>query len=295
MKKTLKPLLPLLALLSVLPPVRGADDVIAKVGAQEIKSAEVTPYLQNLSEADRAALLNNPAALSQAVRTLILQQILFKEALASGWDKTPEVVAQLERLRQGAIAETYLQSITKIPEGYPTDADVSALYEAKKSELQVPAQIRLAQIYIPVAKDAPKAEQEKAKARADQAAKDSKSGDFAAVARDKSEARETAARGGEIGWLALTQIQPEIRSKVADASKGTVTDPIRLNDGWYVVKVLETKDAHTATPEEVKAQLVQALRNERMRANREAYLAKLQQQNPVALDELGLSKLIKKE
>jgi hypothetical protein len=32
-----------------------------------------------------------------------------------------------------------------------------------------------------------------------------------------------------------------------------------------------------------------------MRANREAYLAKLQQQNPVALDELGLTKLIKKE
>jgi len=281
-------ILPILAA----PLARAAGDVIARVGDQEIKAGQVTPYLENLSEPDRAALLKNPAALSQALRTLILQQVLFKEAVASGWDKTPDIAAQLERLRQGAIAETYLQSIAKVPEGYPTDDEVKAVYEARKSDLQVPAQIRIAQIYVAVPKDAPKEAQDKAKARIEEISKAVKSGDFAAVAREKSDERESASRGGEVGWLAESQIQPEIRSKVASLPKGSVTEPVRLADGWYVVKVLEVKDAHTASLDEVKAQLVLALRNDRARANREAYLSKVQQQNPIALDELELSKLL---
>lgn len=289
-RRSLHALLTLLVLAA--PSARAADDVIARVGDQEIKAAQVTPYLDNLSESDRAALLKNPAALSQAVRTLILQQILMKEAITSGWDKTPDVAEQLDRLRQGAIAETYLQSIAKVPEGYPSEEEIKTVYEARKSDLQVPTQIRLAQIFIAAPKDAPKDAQDKAKARIDEVAKAVKAGDFAAVAREKSEERETASRGGEVGWLAENQIQPEIRSKVASLSKGSVTEPVRLADGWYVVKVLEVKEAHTATLDEVKDQLVKLLRNERARANREAYLSKLQQQSPIALDELGLSKLL---
>ena len=217
---------------------------------------------------------------------------MFKEAASAGWDKTPEIAAQLDRLRQGAVAETYLQSIAKVPDGYPSEDDMKAVYEARKADLQVPAQIRLAQIYIAIPKDAAKDAQDKAKLRIDEISKTAKAGDFSAVAREKSEERETASKGGEVGWLAESQIQPEIRSKVASLPKGAVTDPIRLPDGWYVIKVLDLKEAHTATFDEVRSQLITALRNERARANREAYLARLQQQNPVALDELGLSKLL---
>lgn len=279
-------------LLLLLPALQAADDVIARVGESEIKAAQVRPYIENLSEQDRAALAKNPAALSQAVRSLILQQMLFKEAVAAGWEKNPEVVAQLERVRQGAISESYLQSVSKIPDSFPSAEEVKTVYEARKDELKVPKQIRLAQIFVAVPKDADKAAQDKAKARIEELAKAVKAGDFASVARDKSDARETAARGGEVGWLAESQLQPEIRTQVSGLAKGGVSEPVRLADGWYLLKALETKDAHTATLDEIKDQLATALRTDRARATREAYLAKLQQQNPVALDELGLAKLL---
>lgn len=281
----------------LLPAVRAADDVIARVAGTEIKAGQVKPFLAGLSEPDREALLKSPAALSQTVRSLILQQLLFKEALAAGWDKTAEVTEQIERLKQAVVAESYLGSIAKIPDGYPSEQEVKSLYEARREDLKVPRQLELAQIYVAVPPDADKAGQEKAKARIDaaaQAAKAAKAGDFAAAAREMSDERESASRGGTLGWLAESQIQPEIRTKVAALPKGSVTEPIRLADGWYVVRVIDTKDAHTATFEEVKAQLVRLLQAERARANREAYLAKLQQQNPIALDELALDQLIKK-
>lgn len=282
--------------LALVTTLHAQDAVIARVGDNEIKIEQIKPFLTGLTADEKAALESNPSLLSQTVRTLILQQILFKEALAAGWDKSPEVVAQLERLRQGAIAESYIQSIAKVPEGYPTDAEVQSAYDARKDNLLVPKQLRLAQIYI-AAPQGDKAADEKAKTRIETVAKSLKapSADFAAIARDQSEERESASRGGEVGWLAESAIQPEIRAKVSSLTKGGTSDPIRLGDGWYVVRVLDVKDAHTATLPEIKDRLVAALRAERIRQNREAYLAKVQQQNPVALDELALTKLLQKQ
>jgi len=284
----------LLATAALLPCAQAADEVIARVAGEEIRGNQIKPYLATVSDEDREALLKNPAALSQVVRNLITQQMLYKEALAAGWEKSPDVAEQIERLKQGLIAESYLQSLTKIPDGFPSDQDVKAVYEARKDQMNVPKQIELAQIFVAVSQEADKAEQEKARARIDEVAKAAKSGDFAAIAREKSDERETASRGGAVGWLALPQIQPEIRAKVSSLPKGGLTEPVRLADGWYVVKVLDVKEPHTASLEEVKDQLVKLLRNERTRANREAYLSKIQQQKPVVLDELALGKLIEK-
>ena len=291
----LRPFLSTVAVFSLIGAAFAQDAVIARVGDNEIKADQVKPFLTGLTEAERESLASNPAMLSQAVRTLILQQILFKEALASGWEKNSDIVAQLERMRQAAIAESYLASISKVPEGYPSDADVKAAYEARKDQLLVPKQLRLAQIYI-AAPEGDTAADEKAKARIDAVSKSLKASgaDFASIARDQSEERETASRGGEVGWIAEASIQPEIRAKVSALAKGGTTEPIRLADGWYVVRVLETKEPHTATLDEIRDRLVLVLRNDRIRQNREAYLAKIQQQNPIALDELSLSKLIQK-
>lgn len=271
------------------------NGVIAKVGSTEIKADEIRPVLAGLSEAEREALAADPALLSRTVRTLILQQILFKEATASGWDKNPEIAAQLERIRQGAVAESYLQSVAKVPEGFPTESDLRAAYEARKEELVVPKQYRVAQIFI-AAPEGDKTADEKARARIEAVAKSLRApnADFATVAREASEERESASRGGEVGWLTEATLQPAIRSKVTTLPKGGTSDPVRLNDGWYIVRVLETKDEHTATFDEVKDRLAALLRNERLRLNREAYLARLQQQNPIVLDELTLDQLIKK-
>ncbi len=264
-----------------------ATTVIAKVGDTELKAKDLAPYLASLSADDRAALTKNPALLNQVVRSLILQQVLVKEALSANWDKRPEVVEQLERLRKNAIAEDYLVTVAKVPDNYPGDTEVKAAYDARKDQLQLPRQYQLAQIFI-ASDDA------NAQANLDAVAKALKAAnaDFAAIAKDKSQEPQSAARGGEIGWLTAAAVQPEIRDRLANASKGAVTEAIRLPDGWHIIKVLDVREPRTATLEEVKPRLVEVLRNERAKSNRDAYLAQLQQKNPVSLNELALSTLL---
>lgn len=268
------------------------DGAIARVGSEDISVERVRAYLENLAPADRNALEKNPALLNQAVRTLILQQILFKEAMAADWDKQPEVVAQLERVRQNAIAESYLDTVAKAPDDYPSDTELLATYEARKAQMVIPKQVQLAQIYVAAqagGKDAA------ARRRIDAIEQKVRQGDFAPVARAESDEKESAAKGGEVGWVQEANLQPEIRQQVSGLKKSETSKPIQLEDGWYIVKVLDVKEARTAALDEVREQLKRAMRVERTRQNREAYLAKLQQQNPMAVNELALATLLKPE
>jgi parvulin-like peptidyl-prolyl isomerase len=275
-------------------PAKADATIIAKVGDSEVKADDIKPLIEKLPLRDQLLLSKDPAALNNLVRELIVQQLVFKEALSKKWEQQPQIVAQLERIRQQAITQSYLQSLATPPADFPSQADLETAYETlkKNNALQVPKQYRLAQIYIACPKGADKATEEKAQSKVDAAVKAWKNGDFASVAKSQSDDRASAQRGGEIGTLGESQIQPEIRSAISSLSKNGTTEPIRLNDGWHIIRVIEVKEPYTASLDEVKAALANELRKEKAQVLAKAYLAKLLQQNPVTLNEIEVSKLV---
>jgi peptidylprolyl isomerase len=274
----------------------GDADIVARIGETDVKAEDVRAFIATLDPREQAALAHDPALLSQTVRMLLARQLVFKEAMAQKWDQQPAVAAQLQRARENTITESYLQSVSKPPEGFPSDAELESAYEANKTAFLVPRQFRIAQIFVAVSKDADKAAQEKARRKLDDIVKKlkQKGADFGAIAQTDSEESESAGRRGEIGWLSEAQMMPEIRSQVAGLAKDAVTEPVRLDDGWHIVKLLDTKAAHTQPLTEVREPLAERLRAERAQVNRRAYLAKLLQQNPPAVNELALSILLGK-
>jgi parvulin-like peptidyl-prolyl isomerase len=273
----------------------GADTtVIAKVGDNEVRAEDIKPFIEKLPVRDQLLLSKDAAALNEFVRGIIIQQLVYKEALSKKWEQQAQVAAQLDKIRQQAITQSYLQSLSTPPEDFPSQADLQGAYDAlkKNNALQVPKQYRLAQIYVACPKGCDKDTEAKAQAKLDAVVKAVKSGDFATVAKSQSDDASSAQRGGELGFLAESQIQPEIRSTLSSLSKGATSDPVRMSDGWHVVKVLEVKEPYTATLDEVKGSLANELRNQRAQVLGKSYLAKLLQQNPVTLNEIAVSKLI---
>src|SRR5215470_4031700 len=102
------------------------DDVVARMGSIELKAQEVRNYVATLDPRMQSAILQNPAYLSQAVRILLAQEMALKEAEAKKWDQQPAVAAQLQRIRESAIMELYLQSVTVPPTSYPAEADIQS-------------------------------------------------------------------------------------------------------------------------------------------------------------------------
>ncbi len=298
MKLIRLPILVAAALAAFTMPLHAQPDgsnLIAKMGSKDIPLAEIQTALGRLSAEERTAIDQNPSLLNQAVRAMLLQKAVMEKAVAEGYDKKPDIVAQLERVREAALVESYLQSVSKVPEDYPSEAEIKAAYDANLKALVVPKQIQMAQIYIAVPQDAGAEANQKARTRVEDvvAKLKAKDADFGGIARRSSDEPTSAGRDGEIGWLTEAQIQPEIRECTAKLKKGEISEPVRLSDGWHILKCLDVKESYVAGLEEVRQGLVSRLRAERARANREQYVAGMLRENPLAINEIAMAQLLK--
>jgi parvulin-like peptidyl-prolyl isomerase len=271
-----------------------ADGVLARVNGTDIKADEIRPYLETLSPQVQAELAAKPVELNQAIRMLLTRRVVLAEDQAQKWDQNPAFTSQLDKLRETALVESYLQAQTEPPADYPSEADLKAAYEANKAALVAPRQFRLAQIFVSTPSGADEATLKKAQSKLDGITKQlGKSGaDFAAIAGKESDESNAAANGGELGWLAEAQIQPEIRESVTALAKGVISKPARLADGWHILKLLEVRESRQLTLDEVRGELSKRLRTKQSQINRQTYLSKLLEKNPITVNELAVSQVL---
>jgi len=271
-------------------------EVVGRMSGIDVSSEEIRAYLETLTLQERAALSKDPAALAQLVRAYLARRAVLKEAQAKKWDQQPAIRAQLDRAREETLIDLYLDSISRPPDTFPSEAEVQAAYEANKAAFQVPRQFHLAQIYVAAPQGTDKEAEAKARRKVEELSRrlKQKGTDFAAVARAESEEKHSAAQGGEIGWLSEQQMIPGIRGPVTALAKDGISEPIRLDDGWHLIKLLEVRAASTRPLAEVRDSIASQLRADRVRANRQAYLTKLLEQNPPTINELALPKVLAK-
>lgn len=262
-------------------------EVVARVGDTEVTADELRNFIGGFSLQEQAAFAKDTALLSQAIRQVLVNRLVLDEAIQKKWEQQPGVAAQLSRIREKALTELYLQSVSTPPGSYPTDQELQKTFDANRSVLIAPRQYQLRQIFVAEPKGGDKAAQAKAKERLDEFQRKLKDTDFATVASTGND----APNGGDLGWVGEGQLRPEISAHVTGLTKNAMSDPIRLDDGWHIIKLLDTKAAHPLTLAEVRDQLVQQMRTERAASIRRAYLAQLLKQHPPVINELALSKL----
>jgi parvulin-like peptidyl-prolyl isomerase len=267
-----------------------SGDIVGRVGDINVSVDEIRGYVASLGGRERDALTQQPALLNQAVRALLANRLVLQEVKAKKWDQQANVAAQLDRVRDSALVELYLQAASTPPASFPSDDELQKVYDANRAAFLMPRQFQLAQIFVAAPKDTDKATDDKAKAGLEDIQRKLKAGaDFAALATEGG-----APNGGNLGWLAENQVRPEIRTQVMGLAKSATSEPIRLDDGWHILKLVDTKASYTRTLPEVHDQLVQEMRAERAKMLRQAYLGELLKQHPPVLNELALSALIDK-
>ena len=134
-------------------PAKTANEIVARVGGADLTADDLRAYVAALGPREQVALAKDPALLSQAVRLLLANRLVLQEALAKKWDQQPNVAAQLQRVRENAVAELYLQSVATPPASFPTDEDVQKAYDANRTAFLMPRQFQLAQIFVAAPKD----------------------------------------------------------------------------------------------------------------------------------------------
>jgi parvulin-like peptidyl-prolyl isomerase len=266
------------------------SDVLAHIGDIDVKVGDVKIALQQLPPVKAYEIEQNPVAFRHLVESVALRQLLLKEAIAKHWDQQPEVASQIERVKSTTIANSYLLELTKLPDDYPGEDELRKTYEETKQSLSIPHRFQLSQIFIaqPADADAAKIASAQAKLQALLKKLHEPAADFAEIARSDSEDKASAAKGGEMGWLDDTKLPSLIRLRVIHLAKSAISEPIRINDGWHIVKVLDNADVSPVPYDQIKGILADQLRAQRVQNDIENYLATRLKQNPVSIDDQEL-------
>jgi len=139
------------------------------------------------------------------------------------------------------------------------DADVQALYDANFADAGGDLEWNASHILV--------ATEEEAQSLIDQL---NDGADFVALAQEFSTG-PSGPNGGALGWFGTGMMVPEFETAVAGLEAGEISAPVQTQFGWHVVKLNESRISAPPALEDVRADLEEELRRQRV----DAYLAEL--------------------
>ena len=83
--------------------------------------------------------------------------------------------------------------------------------------------------------------------------------DFSKVAAETSKDPGSKAEGGDLGWFTKDRMVPDFANAAFAMKPGQVSDPVKTQFGWHVIKVEEMRTKPQPTLDELKEQIDQHL------------------------------------
>jgi peptidyl-prolyl cis-trans isomerase C len=240
------------------------EEKIATVGGRAVTVAEFEAYLKfkRLTTDDSSR------------RSRLLDQYLEREALAAAIEKQALldkalIAAELSEFRKQMLISRYFEACLKDKIGQ--DA-VRNYYNANAADYEH-EQVKVAHILV---RTHPKMSEPERRAKlttAQQAYSQIRSGrDFAKVARQLSEDKVSAKKGGDLGWIKKGGIDKNFSRKAFELEQGTVSEPFETPFGYHVIKVLEAPRTVKRSLETVAGDIRFQLKNKAKKAELERLL-----------------------
>jgi len=146
-----------------------------------------------------------------------------------------------------------------------SDQELHAYYNQHIDEFKVENRVHVEHILFKTLgkTDAEVAEIQK---RAEDVLKKAKSGaNFEDLAKKYSE-DTTASKGGDLGWIVLGQTVPEFEHAAFSLPKGSISDLVKTQYGFHVIKVLDKETARTKSFDEVRSQILPIVLEDKVNA-----------------------------
>ena len=215
-----------------------ADPVIARVDGKEIRQSDLA-----LAEADIGS--NLPPSAPEARREALLMYlidvtIISNAAEAKKLAQAPGFDRRVAFARQKVLMEAVLDQETKAA---ANEGAMKKLYEDSVARSKPEEEVRARHILV---ESEDKAKEVLGKLKA--------GGDFAALA--KTESKDTgSAEGGDLGYFTKEQMVPEFAEAAFKLDKGALSDPVKTQFGWHVIKLEDKRSKPVPAFDAVKDQI----------------------------------------
>jgi peptidyl-prolyl cis-trans isomerase C len=215
-----------------------SDPVVARANGVDIHESDL-----NFAEEEIGG--NMPTMPPQQKRDYLINYLVDVVVLSQTADQQklgdrPEVKHRLTFDRNRLLMEALLQDVGRAA---LSDEAEHKVYDDAVKQMTNEEEVHARHILVPT--------EDEAKAIVAQL----KSGaDFATLAKEKSK-DPGAADGGDLGYFTRDQMVPEFANVAFKLDKGQISDPVKTQFGWHIIKVEDKRIKPTPTFEQVKGQI----------------------------------------
>jgi peptidyl-prolyl cis-trans isomerase C len=238
-------------------PVRADDNpVLAKVNGSEIRQSDVTLAEEELGPS--LAQMDPATKKENVLAFLIDMKIVSKAAEEKKIADQADFKQKLDFARNRLLMDNLLAAEGKAA---VTDEAMKKVYDDAAKQITGEQEVHARHILVPTEEEA-----KAIKAELDKGA------DFAKLAKEKSK-DPGASDGGDLGFFTKEQMVPEFSKVAFSLEPGKISDPVKTQFGWHIIKVEEKRNRKAPEFDQVKAQIEQYV----TRKAQSDYVAKLRE------------------
>jgi len=220
------------------PRAQSPDTVLARVNGVEVRQSDLTYAEEEIGG-------NMPQMPPEQKRDYLITYIsdvilLSQAAQQQKLGDRDDVKRRIDLERNKVLMETLLQNVGQAA---LTDQAMHKVYDEAVKQMGGEQEVHARHILVPTEDEAKAIEVEL-----------KKGADFATLAKQKSK-DPGAAEGGDLGYFTKDQMVPEFAEVAFKLDKGQISDPVKTQFGWHIIKVEDKRTKPTPTFDEVKNQL----------------------------------------
>ncbi len=224
-------------------PAANNGQMIATVNGKGIPQAKLDLLMR---ERMAQGQQDSPELRNFLKQELINREVILQETIKRGLDKSPDVMLQLDMVRQGVLVAAFLQDYLR--RNQPSDATLKSEYEKIKSQ-QGDKEYRARHILLKTEDEAKEALGQLAKG-----------GKFETVASEKSLDTGSKGNGGDLNWAPPGRYVKPFADVLTKLKKGETTKaPVQTQFGWHIIRLEDERPLKMPTFDEAKSQLVQMM------------------------------------
>jgi peptidyl-prolyl cis-trans isomerase C len=215
-----------------------ANPVLAKVNGAEIRASDVALAEEELGPS--LAQMDPATKKENVLSFLIDMKIVSKEAEDKKIADRDDFKTRLAFARNRLLMDNLLAVEGKAA---TTDENMKKVYEEAAKQITGEQEVHARHILVETEEQAKKIEDEL-----------KKGADFAELAKKESK-DPGASDGGDLGFFTKEQMVPEFSTVAFALEPGKISDPVKTQFGWHIIKVEEKRTRKAPDFEQVKPQI----------------------------------------
>lgn len=224
------------------------DKVLAEVNGKKITGVDYNLFIDSLNP-QLKQYFGGEELNKDVVNELVYQALLYEDAMEKGMDKEDEFIQVVEKTKESMLKTYALGKLLATAE--VKDEDIKKFYEENKDAFKQEESADASHILV----------EEEDKAR-EIYEKIKNGGDFEELAKEYSTC-PSKEKGGNLGTFTKGQMVKEFEDAVFENEVRTITEPVKTQFGYHIIKINQKNPAKELSFDEVKDRIVEQVRRQK--------------------------------